>query len=163
MRPVSGKVCPNYPAVPTPTKIDALVVAKLRKLGVVPSEVCTDAEFLRRVSLDLTGTLPTPTEVEAFAADRSPDKQARKIDELLERPTYAARWTTKLCDITGNSPRHFQDQAPPEEDSAVQSPFKLRPNCADFIQNFGACILIEPSLFRPVYQLDCRQHACAHT
>ena len=51
----------------------------------------------------MTGTLPTPEEVEAFLADPSPDKRARKIDELLGRPTYAAWWTTKLCDITGNS------------------------------------------------------------
>ena len=51
---------PRYPDVPTPTKIDELVVAKLRKLGIVPSELCSDAEFLRRVSLDMTGTLPTP-------------------------------------------------------------------------------------------------------
>ena len=51
---------PRYPAVPQPTKIDQLVVAKLAKLGVVPSDLCTDAEFLRRLSLDLTGTLPAP-------------------------------------------------------------------------------------------------------
>jgi hypothetical protein len=115
LRPVSDKVGPNYPAVPTPTRIDELVVAKLRKLGIVPAALCSDAEFLRRVSLDLTGTLPTPAEVEAFAADAAPQKRGKKIDELLGRPTYAARWATKLCDVTGNSPRHFQDQAPPDE------------------------------------------------
>ncbi len=68
---------------PTPTKIDALVVAKLKKLGIVPSEVCTDAEFLRRVSIDLTGTLPTSKEVEAFLAETSPNKRDAKVDELL--------------------------------------------------------------------------------
>jgi hypothetical protein len=115
LRPVSDKVGPKYPAVPTPTKIDELVVAKLRKLGIVPSDLCSDTEFLRRVSLDMTGTLPTPGEVEVFVADASPQKRAKKIDELLGRPTYAARWATKLCDSTGNSPRHFQDQAPPDE------------------------------------------------
>lgn len=115
LRPVSRKVGSDYPVAPTPTKIDELVVAKLRKLGIVPSALCSDVEFLRRVSLDMTGTLPAPKEVEEFAADTSPTKRSRKIDELLSRPTYSARWTTKLCDITGNSPRHFQDQAPPEE------------------------------------------------
>lgn len=103
MRPVSERVGPDYPDVPTPTKIDELVVQKLRKLGIVPSKTCTDAEFLRRISLDLTGTLPTAQEVEAFFADSSADKRARKIDELLKRPTYAAWWTTRLCDITGNN------------------------------------------------------------
>ncbi|GIW93831.1 MAG: hypothetical protein KatS3mg110_1872 [Pirellulaceae bacterium] len=103
MRAVSESLARNYPNVPTPTKIDELVVAKLRKLGVVPSELCSDAEFLRRVSLDLTGTLPLAEEVEQFLADPSPDKRARKIDELLESPGYAAWWTTKLCDFTGNN------------------------------------------------------------
>jgi hypothetical protein len=104
--PVSDRLGPRYPDVPTPTRIDELVVAKLRKLGIVPSELCTDAEFLRRVSLDLTGTLPPPAEVEAFLADPSADKRRRKIDELLQRPAYAAWWATKLCDFTGNSERN---------------------------------------------------------
>lgn len=102
MRPLSDLVGPKYPKVPTPTAIDQHVVTKLAKMGVVPSDVSTDIEFLRRVSLDLTGTLPTPKEVEAFAADKSSDKRAKKIDELLERPSYAAWWTTMLCDYTGN-------------------------------------------------------------
>jgi len=112
MRPVSELTGNRYPSVPTPTKIDELVVAKLRKLGVVPSEVCTDAEFLRRVSLDLTGTLPLPSEVEAFLNDPSPDKRARKIDELLESPAYAAWWTTKLCDFTGNNETELNNVLP---------------------------------------------------
>jgi hypothetical protein len=108
--PVSDKVGPNYPDVPAPTTIDQHVVAKLRKLGVVPSEVCTDAEFLRRVSLDLTGTLPAPAEIDAFVADASPAKRAAKVEDLLARPSYAAWWTTKLCDLTGASARNVQLQ-----------------------------------------------------
>ncbi len=103
MRPVSPPVARNYPPVPTPTKIDELVVAKLRKLGVIPSELCTDEEFLRRVSLDLTGTLPLAEEVEQFVNDPDPNKRARKIEELLDSTGYAAWWTTKLCDFTGNN------------------------------------------------------------
>lgn len=103
IQPVSEKFGPNYPAVPTPTKIDELVVQKLRKLGVVQSDLCTDAEFLRRLSLDMIGTLPTPAEVEEFLADQSADKRAKKIDELLERPAYAAWWATKMSDWTGNN------------------------------------------------------------
>ncbi|HEX3654164.1 MAG TPA: DUF1549 domain-containing protein [Pirellulales bacterium] len=108
--PVSDSVGPRYPNVPTPTKIDELVVTKLRKLGIVPSDLCTDAEFLRRVSFDITGTLPPPDEVQAFLADTSADKRARKVDELLSRPAYAAWWSTRLCDFTGNNERSMPEQ-----------------------------------------------------
>jgi hypothetical protein len=103
IRPVSDAIGPRYPDVPAPTRVDELVVNKLRKVGLVPSELCTDAEFLRRISLDMTGTLPAPQEVTAFLADSSADKRFRKIDELLSRPTYAAWWTTRLGDWLGNT------------------------------------------------------------
>jgi hypothetical protein len=104
--PVSDKVGTKYPSVPTPTKVDELVVAKLKKLGIVPSDLCTDAEFLRRVSLDLSGSPPTMDEVEKFLADTATDKRAKKVEELLNRPAYAAWWATKICDFTGNSERN---------------------------------------------------------
>jgi hypothetical protein len=103
IRPVSSNFGDKYPDVPTPTKIDELVVQKLRKLGVVQSDLASDAEFLRRVSLDLAGTLPTAAEVEQFLADQSSTKRTDKINQLLESPAYAAWWTTRLCDWTGNN------------------------------------------------------------
>lgn len=107
IQPVSDKYGPNYSAVEAPTQIDQLVVQKLQKLGMMPSEVCSDAEFLRRVSLDMTGTLPTPAQIEAFVIDRDGEtnaaKRIRKIDELLESPAYAAWWATRFADWTGNN------------------------------------------------------------
>ena len=103
IRPVSDKLGPNYPIVETPTRVDELVVKKLKKLGIVPSAPADDAEFLRRVSLDITGTLPSAEEVRRFLADSSSNKRSKKIDELLETPAYAAWWTTKFNDWTGNS------------------------------------------------------------
>ncbi len=88
--------------------IDKFVGAKLEKLSLTPSEKCSDAEFLRRVSIDMTGTLPPPDEVKAFLADKAADKRARKIDQLLQRPTYAAWWTNKLCDFTGCNPKSIR-------------------------------------------------------
>jgi hypothetical protein len=78
-------------------------VDKLRRLGIVPSELADDATFLRRVSLDLAGSLPSAQQVQRFLADRSPDKREREVERLLASPEYAAWWTTRLCDITGNN------------------------------------------------------------
>lgn len=85
-------------------RIDEIVSAKLRNLGIIPSALCTDEEFLRRVSIDMTGTLPIPGEVEEFVNDPDPEKRTKKIEELLARPTFAAWWANKLCDFTGCNP-----------------------------------------------------------
>ena len=118
MRPVSDKTGDNYPNTPTPTKIDELVVNRLKKLGVVQSDLCTDEEFLRRVSLDVTGALPTATEIRSFVADKSKDKRSKKIDELLERPGYSAWWAQKLCDYTGNSDDQLNNVTPVRQEAS---------------------------------------------
>ena len=117
MLPISPKTAKNYPQVATSTKIDELVVEKLAKLGVLPSEVCDDAEFLRRVSLDITATLPAPSEVEEFLADNSPNKRAEKVDELLKRPAHAAWWATKFGDWTGNNAQNSGNNSFRNEES----------------------------------------------
>ena len=88
--------------MPAVNFIDGEVTAKLRLLNMVPAEATSDGEFLRRVTIDTIGSLPTPDDVRAFLADPSPDKRQRKIDELLAHPLHAALWATKLSDITGN-------------------------------------------------------------
>ncbi len=93
----------GYPNVSENNFIDREVFAKLRKLNIVPSDLAGDAEFLRRVTLDTVGTLPSPQEVRDFLADTRPDKRGRKIDELLADPMHAALWATKFCDITANN------------------------------------------------------------
>ena len=120
IRPVTPQYGENYPQVAATTKIDELVVQKLRKIGVVQSDLCNDAEFLRRVSLDVTGTLPTTAEVREFLADTTADKRRRKIDELLERPGYVAWWTTKLCDFTGNSDDKLNNVTPVQAEASKQ-------------------------------------------
>ena len=103
LRPLSGNL-PKIDVGKYSNPIDKLVGEKLNKLGITPSAPCSDTEFLRRVSIDLTGTLPSPDEVLAFIADQAADKRFRKTDELLERPSYAAWWANKLCDFTGCNP-----------------------------------------------------------
>lgn len=73
-----------------------------RRLGVVPSAPADDATFLRRVSIDICGTLPTPQEVVDFLADTQSDKRARLVERLLDRPEYASYFALKWADILQN-------------------------------------------------------------
>ena len=64
-----------------------------------PRELCTDEQFIRRVSLDLTGTLPTPKQVAAFVADKDAKKRDKLVDRLLETPEYSYYFANKWADI----------------------------------------------------------------
>lgn len=77
-----------------PGTVDSMIRAEWKKAGVVPAPPVDDARFLRRVYLDITGTIPTPDAVKAFLADKSPDKRARAVDALLASPKYADEWTS---------------------------------------------------------------------
>jgi hypothetical protein len=98
-RPVAADF--RYPDVPADHPIDRVVRARLRALNLVPSPACTDAEFLRRVTIDVSGSLPTPEEVRAFLADPDTGKRAKKVDGLLAHPRHAALWATRFLDWTG--------------------------------------------------------------
>jgi len=93
----------SYPRLPETNYVDREVFAKLRRLNMVPAELAGDAEFLRRVTIDTIGSLPTPDEVRAFVADRDSRKREKKVDELLAHPLHASLWATKFSDITGNN------------------------------------------------------------
>src|SRR5439155_4157375 len=67
-----------------------------------PSDLCDDVTFLRRASVDTLGLLPTAEEVRAFVADGRPDKRARLIDTLLERPEFVDYWAVQLGDLFQN-------------------------------------------------------------
>ncbi|MEC8474300.1 MAG: DUF1549 domain-containing protein, partial [Planctomycetota bacterium] len=95
---------PSIAAVPT-HPIDQYIQAKLEKLGLQSSPLCSETEFLRRLSIDLTGTLPSPDEIAKYLRDPSPNKRLNKIDELLNTTSYTAWWTNKLCDFTGCNPK----------------------------------------------------------
>ena len=79
--------------------IDEDVKAKLAKLRINPSPIAGDEEFLRRITIDLTGQLPTFEEYEAFLADGSPDKRARKIDELIATPEFTDIWVANWSEL----------------------------------------------------------------
>jgi hypothetical protein len=84
----------EWPNPPVENYIDELVFDRLQKLRIAPSEVCDDETFLRRVTLDLAGRVPTVSEYRAFMADSSADKRRQKIDELIDDDAFADLWTT---------------------------------------------------------------------
>jgi hypothetical protein len=87
---------PNEPAA---NYIDELVNAKLHDLRILPSEVCSDEVFIRRVTLDITGLLPTEEEYTAFVADQDPAKRAKLIDRLLARKEFSEIWAMKWAEL----------------------------------------------------------------
>src|SRR5205085_3261346 len=82
--------------------VDELAFAKLSKLGIPPSAACDDSMFLRRISLDLTGKLPTADEVRAFLDDKDSAKRDKVIDRLLESNEYADFFANKWSTILRN-------------------------------------------------------------
>lgn len=96
---------------PSPTEnnyIDELVFSKLKDLRIIPSNLCSDEEFLRRVTLDLTGIIPTPEEYQTFMASSSPEKRTELVDHLLAREEFgelfAAKWGEWLRIYTDTNP-----------------------------------------------------------
>lgn len=83
--------------------IDELALAKWKKLGLRPSPLADDGTFLRRLTVDLCGRLPTIAESRAFFADTSTDKRAKAIDRLLDSPDYPAYFAMRWGTILRNS------------------------------------------------------------
>jgi hypothetical protein len=124
--------------------IDELAVAKFRELGIEPSPLCDDYTFLRRVFLDVTGTLPTPEEITEFTTSTEPNKRQVWIDRLLgfaESPQsgaynerYAAFWTLKWSDLLRNNSRDLQDQGMWALHNWIKAQFRLNTPYDKFVQ-----------------------------
>ncbi|MFN5185506.1 MAG: DUF1549 domain-containing protein, partial [Planctomycetota bacterium] len=98
----------NFPAR---NYIDELTIAKWKKLGLTPTPVCDDSTFIRRVTLDSNGRLPTAKEVREFLADQNPNKRAEWIDRLLDAPEYASYFALRWGSVLRNSNLAGADQA----------------------------------------------------
>jgi len=98
----------NFPAR---NYIDELTIAKWKKLGLTPTPVCDDSTFIRRVTLDANGRLPTAKEVREFLADQNPNKRSEWIDRLLEAPEYASYFALRWGSVLRNSNLAGADQA----------------------------------------------------
>lgn len=96
---VVGPPVPHYPNVARANFIDDYVFSKLRKFQIVPSSLSTDSEFLRRICLDLAGTLPPPDRVREFLASKDPKKREKLIDALIASPEFVDYWTFRFSDL----------------------------------------------------------------
>ena len=94
---------------PEKTFIDTLVFTKQRQLGIPPSLLCDDPTFIRRVSIDVAGRLPTVSEVEQFIADPDPAKRDRLVDRLIDSPGYADYFSNKWATVLRNKRRNATD------------------------------------------------------
>jgi uncharacterized protein DUF1549/uncharacterized protein DUF1553 len=90
--------------------IDDHLIAKWKSLGLAPSGVCSDTEFLRRIYLDTIGTLPTAEEIRAFLSDTDPQKRQKAIDRVLERPEFVDYWALKWGDLLRNNRDALQEK-----------------------------------------------------
>jgi hypothetical protein len=89
----------TFPQVPEFNYIDTLVHAKLKKLRIEPSELCTDEEFLRRAFVDIVGQLPAVEDHRKFMANPASNKREQLVDELLARKEFAEVWVLKWAEL----------------------------------------------------------------
>ncbi|MDH3584143.1 MAG: DUF1549 and DUF1553 domain-containing protein, partial [Phycisphaerae bacterium] len=89
----------DWPDVPEHNYVDTLVNQKLKKLRIVPSEICSDEIFLRRVYIDVTGKLPSEPEYQRFIADKDPKKREKLVDVLLDRKEFTELWVMKFAEL----------------------------------------------------------------
>ncbi|MEX2560054.1 MAG: DUF1549 and DUF1553 domain-containing protein [Pirellulales bacterium] len=103
----------DRPAVPVPdvkrldavfNDIDRFINARLEAAGIIPESLCDDLAFLRRVTLDTAGVIPSRAEIEAFLADQSPNRRSRVIDRLLADPRWADHWVGYWQDVLAENP-----------------------------------------------------------
>lgn len=97
----------NFPAQ---NSLDEIAAAEWKRLGVQPAALADDSTFLRRVFLDLIGTLPTADETRKFIDDSSPTKWSHVIDELLTRPEYVDYWSLRWGDLLRAHRRYVGDK-----------------------------------------------------
>ncbi len=89
----------EFPNVVENNYIDTLVNNKLKKLRIVPSELCSDETFLRRAFVDIVGQLPTASEHDRFVSDTDSKKREKLVDELLERKEFVEMWVMKWAEL----------------------------------------------------------------
>ncbi|MEL7499825.1 MAG: DUF1549 domain-containing protein [Planctomycetota bacterium] len=89
----------QWTEIPENNYIDAHIYQKLKNLRIQPSGLCSDAEFIRRASIDICGIVPSPEQVKQFVANEDPDKRSKYVDEMLERKEFVEIWVMKWSEL----------------------------------------------------------------
>jgi len=93
---------------PSTNTIDRYLFKAMEDAGVAPAPPTTDYEFIRRVTLDLTGRIPTPDAVTTFVNDPTPDKRAKYVDSMLASSQWVDKWTMYFGDFLKNNSQNTQ-------------------------------------------------------
>ncbi|HEV3025062.1 MAG TPA: DUF1549 domain-containing protein, partial [Pirellulales bacterium] len=120
--PAAPPTTAPLPAAPLHELIDQQIAAALAAKGIAPAARADDAEFLRRIYLDLTGTIPTLGEAKAFLDDKSPIKRQQLIDRLLNSPEYS-RQMQRVFDVVLMERRPAQNVGQPQWDDYLRNAF----------------------------------------
>jgi hypothetical protein len=118
---VPGEV---YASLPRKNFIDDAVYARLQQLRIIPSGPASDAQFLRRATLDVLGRLPTTDEASAFLRSDDPNKREALVDRLLEMPEYADFWANKWADLLRPNPYRVGIKAVMSLDGWIRDAFR---------------------------------------
>ncbi len=94
----------DYQSLPVHNFVDELSWKHFQQLGLLPSGLCSDSEFLRRATLDTLGVLPAPEEAAGFLADPDPDKRIKAVERLLQHPAWADHQAAKWADLLRPNP-----------------------------------------------------------
>jgi hypothetical protein len=98
----------KWPSIKEENLVDTHVFAKLKQMTILPSDVSTDAEYVRRAYLDAIGRMPTVDEAKSFLNDKAADKRAKLVEHLLKQPEFADFWTLKWADVLRSSRKTIQ-------------------------------------------------------
>ena len=113
----------NYPNLPVSNFIDKAVYAKLKTLNIVPSELCDDATYIRRIYFDLIGTPPLPPMVRQFVEDNDSQKRTKLVDELLQRPEFKDYQTIIWSDLLRNTRQLLEEDGVKAYTSFIRESF----------------------------------------
>lgn len=133
--PLPGKVDEReYAQLPRNNFIDEHLWTGHQRLGLLPSEAASDATFLRRVTIDIIGRVPTLEETETFLNNTSESRRVELVDRLLDHPEYVEHWANKWADLLRPNPYHVGIKATFNYDAWIRNAFRRNQPYDEFVR-----------------------------